>query len=1379
MKRLLSLLTAAALVLSLVPAEALATGDTPEQEDTPVCVCTDKCTEGSVNADCAVCTADPGACQGKEAVPAPQNQETPKQDDAPETPVCTCSDKCAQDAVNAECLVCTADPSACQGKEAAPVPQNQEEPKQNQSESGAPEAPVCTCTDKCAEGAVNSDCLVCGADSSVCAGTETVEEPETPQVITVTDWSWVDTLPALNPEDGKLYLGSAVTEENLAGITGSLPQCITANGETIPVRWTYGSGIFTAALPEGYVLAEGANPLTVAVVVKDANPLPVTDTVLTIGGQDISSGDYWTTDSNGTLSKYDGSVQPQDHYIHFDGSTLALNNATITGGIKYSGSSLTIDLAGTNKVSDDDNAISLLAAETANLTIQGTGSLAVASTNQGYGIHLLSGDGTGAFLTVDTCTLTVDGNPGIYFSSNGGSVSASLTVKDSALVRSDGGIEANGTTAMDTILGTGIVFSGNKGTVYGHAILSGSLTLEKGETLTIPDEASLTVPSGVTLTNKGTITNQGALTNSGTVTNYGTITNEGTLTNNGTVTNYGTISGSVAGNPVVTIVSNVPYMENGQSKTCDKATLVTSSASPVTWEKGWYLVRGDVTISGRVTVTGDVKLILADGCKLTVNGGIQVSESNSLTIYGQSKGTGSLEATGGASSAGIGGSSGNDVGTITINGGTINATGGDFAAGIGTGNSGNGGTITINGGNITATGGNSAAGIGGKGTTLTGNIGYAIQASSISADTTNFNGIVYSGTTYQVYGDVTLTESLEIKAGETLNVPNGASLTIPDASMITGSGTVSTSGTGALMMEPDIPDITVSQEFYYTGSDLTQTILDAVSISAEKKVTLAGQQVTVHLISDGWTKALKEGTAVSAGTYTVQFTKDDKTIEKSVTVEKSGSTLEKQVSADKDKYTYGETITISAKPQATGVAAFSLTPPAENQMAVYTQDDTQISEAVDPDSNGTYTITLDSTKLGAGTHTLVAKFTGNGNLAAASQEITVIINKADPTVSIPTGLTAVIGSTLKDVTLPSGWAWKAPDTDVRNVGEHSFPAVFTPADTANYNTREVSLTVSVTEPDLSSAKITLGTALTYNGKEQTQTVTVTLDGTTLKEGVDYTISGNTGKDAGNYTLTVTGKGNYIGKTSKAWSIAKAELTITGVDVQSKTYDGTTAATVTGVSFKGLVNGEALAMGTDYTATADFDDASADTFKSVTGKVTLLSSILGKNYVLSGASFLTSGDISAAASKLSFKVDRTKPVKGQYITFSVTPQIKGDNRSFLQRVLGINAPKVEFWVNGTTKLGEVKVEEGKTSTFAYDTDKGGLKLGKNTITAEFTGDGNLKGCTESVVVYLHDSSTSAPTGDTSNIQAWTVVLAVSAVVLIGLGVGAVIYRKKKK
>lgn len=1277
MKRLLSLLTAAALVLSLVPAEALAaeTGAcehhiqhdancgyneaVPESPCTHVhtqecyssatqCVHahTEQCySDGVLPAEgeektadaCAhVCSAETGCvttaldCKHQHDETcgyAPATAGTPCtfvceicSAAANEPAKCTCESKCSEGLVNGECPVCTAAPGSCTGKEPEPP------------------APVCNCTAKCAEDAANGECPVCGAvgaDLSACRG----KEPEQPQVITITEWSWVVTADTPKLADGKLYLPSAITEANLAGITDTLPKNIEANGQSIPVSWTYdwNTQTFTATLPAGYALAESAAPLTLEAVdmgagtlekdpvgyIDENNQQQTCTTYTLVTGNDNAWNDGWYVVKGDVTIGQRVTVSGDVKLILTDGCQLTASNGI---GINVGGS-LTI----TAQTKDPNTMGSLTA------TYGDTGA-AIGGDDEQFACSIIINGGR---ITAERTNSSMRGGAGI----GGISQTYSAEPSNGSIIINDGIVTATG-----SLWDPGIGIGGNNG-------------------------------SSVTITING-----------------------------GTVNATGGPAGG----------AGIGTRENSTS--------------------GFA-----ITINGgNITATGGL------------DGGAGIGSG--FDRYANSK-----------------------EGSIIITGGTVNAIGGNGGAGIGSGlgNKDSRSTVTITGGDITATGGSNGAGIGGAGCTLSGNCGNVIQASSISADTTNFNGIVYSGTTYQVYGDVTLTESLEIKAGETLNVPNGASLTIPAPSMITGGGSVSLSG--LLKMEPEGPeDISAPEKIAYTDGNLTQAILDAVSISAEKEVTLAGQQVTVHLISDGWTKSLKEGTAVSTGTYTVQFTKNGKTIEKTITVKQSGSSLTGEVNTDKTKYTYGETITITAKPTATGVAAFSLTPPAENQMAVYTQDGTQISEAVNPDSKGIYTMTLDSTKLGAGTHTLMVKFTGNDNLAATSQEITVIINKADPTVSIPTGLTAVIGSTLKDVTLPSGWAWTAPDTDVRNAGENSFLAVFTPADIANYNTLEVSLTVSVSKPDLSSAKVTLGTALTYTGKDQTQTVkSVTLGGKTLTEDTDYTVTNNTGKDAGTYTLTITGKGNYTGTLKVSFPIAKAPLTITGVDVQSKTYDGTTAATVTGVSFKGLVNGEALAMGTDYTATADFDNASADTFKSVTGKVTLLSSTLGKNYVLSDASFLTSGDISAAASKLSFKVDRTKPVKGQYITFSVTPQIKGDNRSFLQRVLGINAPKVEFWANGTTKLGEVKVEEGKTSTFAYDTDKGGLKLGKNTITAEFTGDGNLKGCTESVVVYLHDSTTSAPTGDESNIQTWTAVLVVSAVALVGLGVGAVIYRKKKK
>ena len=166
--------------------------------------------------------------------------------------------------------------------------------------------------------------------------------------------------------------------------------------------------------------------------------------------------------------------------------------------------------------------------------------------------------------------------------------------------------------------------------------------------------------------------------------------------------------------------TDISYIDaNGVTQTCNSATVVI--ADDTTWDNdnnaGWYVVNSNVTISERVTVTGKVHLILANGYTLNATKGITVTGGNSLTIYGQSGGTGKLTAKGDQLQAGIGGNNGQSGGAITINGGTVNATGGLQAAGIGGGYNGAGGTITINGGTVTAEGvGNrlgGGAGIGG------------------------------------------------------------------------------------------------------------------------------------------------------------------------------------------------------------------------------------------------------------------------------------------------------------------------------------------------------------------------------------------------------------------------------------------------------------------------------------------------------------------------------------------------------------------------------------------------------------------------------------------------------------------------------------------
>ncbi|MCF2670866.1 S-layer homology domain-containing protein [Butyricicoccus pullicaecorum] len=145
-------------------------------------------------------------------------------------------------------------------------------------------------------------------------------------------------------------------------------------------------------------------------------------------------------------------------------------------------------------------------------------------------------------------------------------------------------------------------------------------------------------------------------------------------------------------------VTNVTYYnwnsstKQPEAKSCSSATLVEDSTDKVMWNDGWYVAQGSVTITSGVTITGDVHLILADNCALTIGGGIR-GEGN-LTIYGQSEGTGRLIVNGGMY--------GISVSSLTINSGTVTVdskeVSGDGASYVICANN-----IAINGGHVTVT----------------------------------------------------------------------------------------------------------------------------------------------------------------------------------------------------------------------------------------------------------------------------------------------------------------------------------------------------------------------------------------------------------------------------------------------------------------------------------------------------------------------------------------------------------------------------------------------------------------------------------------------------------------------------------------------------
>lgn len=297
--------------------------------------------------------------------------------------------------------------------------------------------------------------------------------------------------------------------------------------------------------------------------------------VIYVGDEAVTSDGYWTTDDSGNVTAYSGEGAPTDNYIHYDtaNNTLTLHNATIKrelalnpdipGGTLINGAAigvlnqsgnaeLTIQLEGGNTIEDVSTGINVLATSssigTARLTITGSGSLiasgnvngirvqsnsndatldiqdtvveATVDSSAGLGVMVKADNGKSASLTVEGGSLIASGRKGILFPEG----NPSLNVSDSAIVRASGGIASgdneDGPVTTD---GTGIIFDGDEGTVYGSVTLQEDLTISEGESLDIPNGASLTIPSGTTLTNEGTVANSGALTNNGTINNFGTL----------------------------------------------------------------------------------------------------------------------------------------------------------------------------------------------------------------------------------------------------------------------------------------------------------------------------------------------------------------------------------------------------------------------------------------------------------------------------------------------------------------------------------------------------------------------------------------------------------------------------------------------------------------------------------------------------------------------------------------------------------------------------------------------------------------------------------------------------------------------------------------
>ena len=273
---------------------------------------------------------------------------------------------------------------------------------------------------------------------------------------------------------------------------------------------------------------------------------------------------------------------------------------------------------------------------------------------------------------------------------------------------------------------------------------------------------------------------------------------------------------------------------------------------------GTYVVNSDVAYTGTVTLGGDVHLILADGktMNVTTTGDehedycINAPDGHSLHIYGQTEGTGTLNAQ----------TQGNADGVIHIEGGTLGIHGGNVTATVGgtleyllaicvyrttvgdalvidrgtltaNGNNGDGiyiegGDAHINGGQVAATG--ASAGI----TVLDAVVDYSTTIPGIltlSGSTLTASGFdTYSGESYagtlavaaghtytdgtSLYDSTTETATLAALGGKTLRPVTGVTLTKEDDNVsATFSGLSET--TVSIPVDVNVTSVTYNRTF--------------------------------------------------------------------------------------------------------------------------------------------------------------------------------------------------------------------------------------------------------------------------------------------------------------------------------------------------------------------------------------------------------------------------------------------------------------------------------------------------------------------------------------------------------------------------------------
>ena len=149
----------------------------------------------------------------------------------------------------------------------------------------------------------------------------------------------------------------------------------------------------------------------------------------------------------------------------------------------------------------------------------------------------------------------------------------------------------------------------------------------------------------------------------------------------------------------------------------------------------------------------------------------------------------------------------------------------------------------------------------------------------------------------------------------------------------------------------------------------------------------------------------------------------------------------------------------------------------------------------------------------------------------------------------------------------------------------------------------------------STLTVALPGDLVYNGEEQAPPAAVTLDGAPLDTG-SYGVTYYNNRNAGTVLAVVTGTVDTLPfRVQQTFTIAPAELTVSGVSAESRPYDGTNEVALTAVTLNGVMDADENLIYAIPSCGGSTDGADAGVYASVTLPRLELGGYRARNYTL--------------------------------------------------------------------------------------------------------------------------------------------------------------------